>query len=404
MQTSILMMMLALGLPGANSCNTQQPLPRVAQTAGPGQAVAKVQDAPKPAVEDSDADEDMDEIAEVDDGDDGDDAAEAFEMDEVPEMDEADEADASFEMEEMAQDCGTGGGCCDEAKTAPAPALTLRNGTGVQTLTIEPGSTVILQTRDGKRVKLDTQHLALGNEQVAGMAGTQAMSSLAGLARLAPQMRSSNQDNRVRELEQRVRELEAQLRERDGQNQTPSARTFLRFGQQSHELGRQERARADELRQRMGEQARELAEHAREQAQSMREQAQVYRRQAQDQAQQWRKQIEEGASGGAWIFPAPPDAPAGAAPAVPPEAPQPGSVWSLAPLPNGAGVPSAPRAFALRTPRTPQAAATPTPSAPEHVQEMKSLLDDMRKQMDEMREQMRELREELQNAPQREMR
>jgi cell division septum initiation protein DivIVA len=366
MQTSILSLVLALGLPGAPSCNSQQqPLPR------------EEQNPPAATHHDDDADE---EDADDKDGEDAD------------EMD----ADAKLELAKVEeQECtdskAKSGDCCEGEKQLKALGYTQGGKVvhlkekdidgKVQKVTIEPGSTVVLETKNGKQVVMHSQ--GPGTVNLIPADPDMRMYALGGLlsqGQPAPQP----QDERVRELEKRVRELEAQLRERDGQGDMPG-RTARRAPERYLAQAEAERAHAAEMREHLGAQAREFAEQARRQADEIREQAEVYRRQALEQSRKWR--MYPGATA--------PEAPeAGELPEVPPA----GAWWSGTPGQTApmAKVPKPPKA--ARLPKTPVA---PSPAA---QQELQAMLEQMRAQMDEIRAQMQDLREELQKAPQHQLR
>jgi hypothetical protein len=412
MQSSFLILSLALGLPGAPACKSQQQeLPRV------GQNPSCCQQTPAATAHAESDDSD------ADDGADADDDADEMDGDEM-EMEVAD-ADDCASAEEPKD-------CCAKVQGH----LTLDGlGGQVHTLTIQPGSAVIVETKDGKHVKLRTQTPS----PLAAMVldeSTQPM-LLGALAQAAPQ----SQDARVRELEQRVRELEAQLRERDGQPSRNAPRTFARMAPQMRsesqalrEQSEAQRAEAQELRARVSAQARDYAQQARRQAQEMRRQAEVMREQALEQAKRWHVQSRDAGTqelfrwkaevapeGGAATAPAPDlfvELPRFAVDAPAPEVPEvldlPGAP-ECAPAPQAEAVPvppatswssstPAPRAKSSKGQKSPKSVQLPKIAEPGHMQDMKAMMDQMRAQMEEMREQMRALREELQNAPQRELR
>jgi hypothetical protein len=434
MQTSILSVLLALGLPGANSCSAQQQgLPRVGQTP----PVATQGEEPQPAVAEK---EDADEPEEMD--------ADAPEAPEIMEVDQAESLDEP--MAEIAEiqagksackahcegsgSCNTQsspqlGGLLRSADLAKVHAESLALGGqvvhvdendldgNVQKLTIQPGSTVILKTKNGKQVLLRAQ--SGGALQSTGNIESTPLMALSGLG-YTTQAEPQKRDDRVRELEQRVRELEAQLRERDGQA-GGEPQPFTLWGNQAQgearEKAAEERAQARELHQRISAQMREQAAQVRQQADEIRRQAERYQKQAVEQQNLWRAQSQDSQPNEfyKWKTPKPPKAPraAKAAPAAPdvfveaapvapgmpaeaaPEVPPTPGVYNIAPAP------SAPRTHAMRPPLPPRAG---TGMGGEHVQELQSMLNDMRRQMDEMREQMQALRQELERAPQREMR
>lgn len=383
MQISILTLMLALGLPGANPCNAQQQgLPPVGQT--PPVATSGEQ---TPVVTDS---TDADEPEEMDADDELGEAGEMLELPEIAAGDELERLDGKL-----------------------------------QQLTIQPGSTVILETKDGKQVVLRAQGPGgIGIGQAGEGRGLMAFRGLSGLAQAAPQ----NQDDRVRQLEQRVRELEAQLRERDDRAAPMAPKAFSLWAPKVRAEAEAERAQAQELRARMGDQARNLAAQARRQAEGVRKQGALMRKQALEQAEQWRVyaqgqpgpdilrwKLEPAPEGGAASTPAPdifvevqPGQPNTPAPPTPETAPTPGAVevpesppaawWSTTPAPDAV------RMKLFKALKAPKGAGMPRAAAPEHLQEMQQMLNDMRGQMDEMRAQMQTLREELQNAPRRELR
>lgn len=450
MQISILSLMLAFGLPGANSCSAQQQgLPRVGQTPP---AVTDQADS-HPAAEKPDADDDADAPeapeAREDEGGAMAESAEAAaeagaamaesnadEADEAPEPMEfefnafgsADKAPACPGCEAKCEGQGVQRGTLGWATSTRTPdgyvvygqgqggTLTLdgkvvhlneqdlqKNG---QTVTIEPGSTVILETKNGKKVVLRPQGGAEMRSFPLAMPGMLSMKGMSGMAQAAPQ----SQDGRVRELEQRVRELEAALRERDGRSRnadelprtnTPEAQDpFADDHARGKAMREAERERAHEMRERMSQQAREMAEQARKQAADVRKQAEIYREQARAQAQQWRAYAEDWQNQNGWKVRIAPQAgqPPMPAPNVlvapePPDAPEPAIA---APKAEPAQPPAG--AFRMRAPR----AAQPPP--PAHVQEMHAMLEEMKTQMQELREQMQALRDELQNAPKHDMR
>ncbi len=425
MQTSILTLMLAFGLPGANSCTAQQQgLPRVGQTP----PVATQGEEPTPAVTES---EDADEPAEMD-ADEADDAPGAdAEMFEIATTDAEDSGCPEAQSKPDCQAHCEGSGSCNTGSDAMLGRLMQLGGVGhaenlaldgkVQRLTIQPGSTVIIEAKNGKQVVVRSEGLA------GGLASTETLSvpTLSGL--FASQATKQGQDDRVRELEQRVRELEAQLRERDGHART-TPQPFQLWAPQgqteAREKAAEERAQVREMHERMSAQARDYAKQARQQAQEMRKQAEQMQKQALEQSELWRAHAwdSQGKDPIKWkaikvpraaaAAPSDPDVFVQVPPpqpeppvAVAPEAtPAPGGMaaseppqawWSSTPAPN------APRARALRTPRPARSGQS---LDAEHAQEMQKMLGDMRRQMDEMREQMQALREELQRAPQRELR
>lgn len=378
MQTSILTLMLALGVPGANSCNAQQQgLPRVG--APPPPAVSEtVQAKPAPAPE-------LAEAEEVEVGD--------MDVDDAPEADEME-----FEESELAAPP------CEVPTPLPGAqagtfVYTLRGEAqgGGQSLTLTPGSALILDGAGGNHVKV----YAHGG----GHAGSPFM------AQSAPQ----NQDERVRELEARVRELEAQLRARDDQRvQRYSGLGYVGSDNavRSRALAEEQRARARALGDLNRKQARDYAEQARKQAAEMRQQAEVLRKQLLDESGRWRiAEIPEHAIALPPV-PCPPTAPCAPNSACAPK-PQ---CDPIAPCPQTEECPEVvevPRvAIATTTPHVRVmrrggssgggSGAAPAPQAA-HAEEMRAMMDDMRKQMDEMRQQMQALREELQNAPKREL-
>ena len=439
MQTSILSVLLALGLPGANSCSAQQqPLPRVGQT--PPAATQGGEEKPA-AAEEADADEpkemDADEATDSDE-------AMAGIAEIQAEKSASDEARASAGCQAKCQ----GAGSCN---TQPMPSigqlfksgepLGARAGTlalggevlhydendpNVQKLTIRPGSTVVIKTKNGEQVVLRAENgQALGSISTSESTPLMAVGSLGYAGQAAPQ----SSDERVRELEKRVRELEAQLRERDGQAARAPQPFELRTSQahaDAHAKAELERAQAREMRERMVAQARDQAAMARKQADEIRRQAEIYRKQALDQQNLWRSDSQDAQGNGFYVWKAPkapkapkpkvaqkgpdvyvqaepeipglppvaaPDAPAAPAPGVAaPEAPE---VYSTSPTPN------APRARGWKSMSAPQAGNA---FGAERAQELQSMLNEMRRQMDEMREQMQALRQELERAPQRDMR
>jgi hypothetical protein len=465
MQISILSLMLAFGLPGANSCSAQQQgLPRVGQTA----PVASQNQTPDVAdstdgVEDSDADDakgDDAEPMEVE----GSAMAESEEAPEAPESPEFEIAGlggSDFVVEgtppcdthceskceakcEGACESKSGGlGSSSDAFGSVQSGSTL-DGRGIvystsqggkvvhlkekdlqgkgKTVTIEPGSTVILETKNGKQVVLRSESGSTLHTKPLAASGLLTLNGLFANAQATPQ---ANQGDRVRELERRVRELEAQLRERDGQSKrsndafgwggaSSSEDRDLYEEKRTEERARAsaERARAGQMRAQMSQQSRQIAEQARKQAEDMRKQAAELREQALEQAHVWHMQTPE-PDGGWKVLVAPragkrtPTAPAVVAVPELPDAPSPASATPARP-PEMAPMPGQPPAGAFWS-------TTPSPSAPriaraarapqaEHAQEMHAMLEEMKAQMQEMREQMQALRDELQNAPKREMR
>ena len=451
MHTSILSLMLAFGLPGANSCSAQQQgLPRVGQTppvATSQEETPVVADTTEES-ESSEADEPSDEVFEMEP------AAEPMEeADEAPEALEPMEMDiVGFGGAESTPPCDTkceskceGSSDCQPQTqgqlgslfTTITPDGRVQNGHVLhvkekdlggqgQTLTIAPGSTVILETKNGKQVTLRSQLGTTAMTAPLAMNGTGTFSfgGFAGMPQAAPQ----GDNQRVRELEQRVRELEAQLRERDGQRGHSSdafgwgpaaapeahARDEEKYAEDRARAGA-ERARAGEMRARMSQQSREIAQQARKQAAEMRAQADELRQQAIEQSRQWHARVEDGQNQPHWkvlavprgVQPPAPDARAPVAVPDVPGVPSP-AIAEMKPLPGMAPAPvePPPGGYWMRTPnpnapRTARAARAPQA---EHAQEMHAMLEEMKAQMQEMREQMQALREELQNAPKREMR
>jgi hypothetical protein len=437
MQTSILSVLLAFGLPGANSCSAQQQgLPRVGQTP----PAATQGEEPKPAVADKEEadEEEVDEPMEMN-------------ADEAEDVDEplAEIAEIKAEKDAGQSHCQGSGSC--EAQSGPqlgrvsqptepsrarAGSLALGGGMvnvegemvyvdgddsdgNVQRVTIAPGSTVIVKCKNGEQVVLRAHGAdALQNTSSSEHLPLMALPGFAYTTQSEPQ----KNDDRVRELEQRVRELEAQLRERDGQAAARSPLASKQRSDQAHaearEQAAQQRAQMRELQQRMSAQAREQAAQARKQADDIRRQVEMYQEQALEQQKLWRADSQDGQpkefSG--WKTqkaPKPPKAPRLVTPAPAPApdvaveaAPEPPATPGM-PAPEGANVygvapgQAAPRAHAPRTPTPPRANTGP---GGEHVQELQQMLNEMRRQMDEMREQMQSLRQELERAPQREMR
>src|SRR5258706_2298000 len=304
MQTSILTLLLALGLPGANSCNAQQQgLPRVGQT-----PPATTQgEEPTPPVADS---EDADEPEEMD----ADDADEAgAEMFEIAATDAEDspcpEAQAKSDCKAHCKGSGS-----SQAGDNSMLGMTLQSGElpylyagdlaqdgqvlrlkegdlngKVKKLTLQPGSTVILETKNGKQVVVRTQGLG----GTLGTTETLSVPTLAGLF-ASGQAAKQSQDDRVRELEQRVRELEAQLRERDGQPRAGQPfQIWPKANAEAREKAAEERAQARELRGRMSAQARDYAKQARQQAEEERKKAEEIQKQALEQADVWRARTKD---------------------------------------------------------------------------------------------------------------
>jgi len=448
MQSTFLILMLALGLPGANSCNAQQQgLPRVGQTPpAPTTGDQKPVIADKEDADDDDADEDAD-TADMDDEDMDEVAAGPMAIEipdidiEIPDMDiEIPDIDTdAFEIEspeapacdDTKASCQGSGSCQKKtdgqigstnasphkwsvAQGEPVPGHVLHFKSGMKPLklkgfTVKPGSTMVLPGQDGKPLMLQTDGIQ-GGLTMADSNGNPFLGSLISQAKASKQA----QDDRVRELEKRVKELEAQLRARD--EGAPRA-----SGRSANPLGGERRARAEaddeeqharveadharamarDIKARVGAQSREYAEQARKQAESIRKMTEEVRKQAEKQAEQWRMKSKElarkhEANGeGGWT-----SVPAHEGFHVftphPPEAPE----AMTAPVPPTPATPPA-RARGLKAPSVPvapQMAETP------RSDEMRAAMEQMRAQMEEMREQMKALREELQNAPHRELR
>ena len=363
-------MVLALGLPGAPSCNAQQqPLPRESQN--PPAAADDCDDEEEEDADEMDADDEL-ELAEVMEQECSD-----------PKSKTADSCDAQLKQLGYLQ-----GGKVVRLKEKDLSGKP-------HELTIEPGSTVILETKNGKQVVMHTP--GPGSVSVTPgdpEPGIYTLGSLFKQSQPAPQA----QDDRVRELEQRVRELEAQLRERDGQHEGPKGGIARRAPAQAQ--AEAERARAAEIRQHFNAQAREFAEQARRQADELRRQAEVFQKQYREQAQQWRV-MQGGVDGepGVMALPrahtfhlTPPEA------AEAPEVPHPDGWWSRTP---GA---TAPLALPPAGPKPPKAAKPPKAPTPHQAHELQAMLEQMRAQMDEIRAQMQALRDELQKAPQHSLR
>jgi len=391
MQSSILILMLALGLPGANSCNAQQQgLPRVGQA-----PPAPVTEEPKPAVveqadaedSDSDADADAKEDSDADEM-----TVEPMEI-ELPDMQE-------IGTPEEAQS-----GCTEQK----GQRITLDNTSGhCQTLRVGPGSTVILETRNGKPLQFKTQTMSPLGAMVLrdNLAPLAAMDGrMMALAQAAPQ--SQSQDDRVRELEQRVRELEAQLRARDENPPRAHARSSNSLGYVGAYGGGQARAEAEaernlvhEMQAQAHSQARQYAEQARKQAAEIRAQSEELRKHVLDQAGHWKVYAGEARKGrSAYIAEAP-----GIAARVPPAC-EPCPPCDPAEACQPVAPPDAPGASATPAPATRMRSSNgPAAGAMPRMDDMRAMMEQMRAQMDEMREQMKSLRDELQRAPQRELR
>jgi hypothetical protein len=412
MQTPILILMLAFGVPGANSCTAQQQsLPRVGQTPAPAAETTQ-----HPVVADQNDGDDDDDAREADDDSEG---AEAMAEQSETAAQEALELDGAQAKSDCQAKCQGQGSC----QTGAAPqlggvlapsanqhSLTLGGNVvrlnekdlqaGVQNLCVQPGSTVILETKNGKQVVLRTE--GLGGGLTTNMTSVPTLTGLFAQSQPTPQ----SQDDRVRELEKRVSELEAQLRERDNPRGQAAPRGYTLRSPQGRAEAEAERARASELREHLSAQARDNARQMREQAEELRVQAEQLRRHALEQAEQYRMHYQVGNEPFVWTQPSQPT-PRVALPKAPgtPEAPEaaeapeapPTGLW-------GESTPAPPRAMRFKTPKPPKPAKAPKMAAPEQAHELREMMEQMRVQMEEMRVQMKALRDELQNAPQREMR